>query len=753
MTEVAGISLPEKFQETIEQLQKKLINSVDTGNLNETRAILATGMSPNFQLPTIASAINYAAARHSLEILELLLKHGSNPNFTTSGPVTTLGQACISNRLDMVNLLLNWGAKVDGFEANAKKTSLMIASELGYKDIVETLLAQKADPNLKDKLGMNAYEYAEKNNQQAIMNILAPITNGVKQGDAGKILESDLIGQEQAKNALKQILALTIVNAERKKHSLKEFTVNLHAIFSGNAGTGKTTFARFYAQQIKQIGILKKGHLTEVSRVDLVGEYIGQSAPRTAAIIEKARGGILFIDEAYNLKIDKNDSLGQECINTLIKYMEDYREEIVIILAGYTGLMNSFLDLNPGLKSRIPNIIPFEDFTDQQIGVLLDNMVTKHEMSLSSQDRNFAIEQILLKKRGKGFGNAREVRNVFERAVAQHCVRIANSDPKKISKEDYQKLIYSDLTIDPFDDGISKELLSHPDTKTNHPKSAVHKLLSLRGMQDIKDEIQSMTDFIRIRKLRKEASSARGLQLHLLFTGNPGTGKTTVARLIGDIYRELGVLPSGHLIEVDRSGLVGGYLGQTALKTKECIEDARGGILFIDEAYSLFSDTNDGDMYGREAVNTILKYMEDFRDEMVIIFSGYQEPMEKLMNSSPGLASRFSKSLLFQNFSDEELSGICIDICKNDGYEITDAAHEKLLSELLERKKNDPDFANARTARNLIEQVFKNHAKRIVNLSPRELLNRSVLDTIELEDIISLPQIVYNQKKVVGFKV
>jgi stage V sporulation protein K len=212
------------------------------------------------------------------------------------------------------------------------------------------------------------------------------------------------------------------------------------------------------------------------------------------------------------------------------------------------------------------------------------------------------------------------------------------------------------------------------------------------------------------------------------------------------------VLPSGHVIEVDRSGLVGGYLGQTALKTKECIENARGGILFIDEAYSLFSDTSHGDMYGREAVNTILKYMEDYRDEIVIIFSGYQEPMDKLMNSSPGLLSRFSKTLLFQNFSDRELSEICKDICKNDGYEISDAAHQKLISQLLERRKQDPDFANARTARNFIEQSFKNHAKRVVKLNPRELMNRTVLDTIEVEDVSELPPLMSNQTKRVGFK-
>ncbi len=751
MANITGVTLPEQFNETIELLRTKLTTAVDTGNLAEVKAILETGMTPNFQRPDIASPINFAVARSSLEILELLIKHGANPNFTTSGTVTTLGQATVYGRLDMIQLLLSWGAKVDGFGAELKKTALMVAAEQGRKDIVEALLAAHADPNFKDKAGLTAFDYAQKNNHSTVLALLAPLTNGAKISEEDTITESSLIGQEQAKNSLKQVLSLALVNEERKKHSLPIFKVNLHAVFSGSPGTGKTTFARYYAQEIKKMGVLKKGHLVEVSRVDLVGEYIGQSAPRTAAVVERARGGILFIDEAYNLKIDKNDTLGQECINTLIKFMEDYRDELVVILAGYTDLMRSFIDLNPGFKSRIPNVIPFEDFTDEQIGILLDDMCSKHEMSLGAQDRTFAIEQILIKKRGKGFGNAREVRNVFERAVSQHCVRIANQDVKSIPKENFQKFIYSDITVDPFDEGHS-ELLAPPENSKDNPKSAIFQLHALRGMSDIKEEIQAMADYIRIRKLRKGASSARGLQLHMLFTGNPGTGKTTVARLIGDIYRELGVLPSGHVVEVDRSGLVGGYLGQTALKTKECIENARGGILFVDEAYALFNDSHSGDMYGREAVNTILKYMEDYRDEVVVIFAGYQEPMNKLMNSSPGLLSRFGRTLMFNNFTDEELSFICKDICKNDGYEITEAAHRKLVSQLLERRKQDPDFANARTARNLIEQAFKNQAKRLVQLDPHDLINPRVLDTIEEADIQDLLPLSSVNIRTIGFE-
>ena len=184
MTTIAEVTIPEKFNETVELLRTKLTTAVDYGNVADTRSILETGITPNFQRPEIASPINFAVARSSLDILELLLKHGANPNFTSSGPVTTLGQACISGRLDMVQMLLNWGARVDGFVADPKKTALMIAAEKGNKPIVECLLAANADPNFKDKNGAKPLEYAEKNNHPEIISILAPVTKGAKIGRA-----------------------------------------------------------------------------------------------------------------------------------------------------------------------------------------------------------------------------------------------------------------------------------------------------------------------------------------------------------------------------------------------------------------------------------------------------------------------------------------------------------------------------------------------------------------------------------------
>ncbi len=259
------------------------------------------------------------------------------------------------------------------------------------------------------------------------------------------------------------------------------------------------------------------------------------------------------------------------------------------------------------------------------------------------------------------------------------------------------------------------------------------KINNLVGMQNVKDEIKTLSNFLKIQKLRQEKGLASiSVTLHSVFCGSPGTGKTTVARLMGEVYKELGILSSGHLIETDRSGLVAGYVGQTAIKVDRLVESAVDGVLFIDEAYALKPEGSGTD-FGQEAIDTLLKRMEDFRDRLVVIVAGYSNEMKRFIDANPGLGSRFNKYFYFDDYKPEELTIIFENICNDNNYQITNEAKEKLLNEFtcLYTKK-DKNFGNGRLVRNIFDKTAEKQANRLINIS--QLTNEMMISILP-EDI------------------
>ena len=238
---------------------------------------------------------------------------------------------------------------------------------------------------------------------------------------------------------------------------------------------------------------------------------------------------------------------------------------------------------------------------------------------------------------------------------------------------------------------------------------------ALIGLTAIKDDVKELIAFVKIQKMRKEQGlKAVPVSLHLVFTGNPGTGKTTVARILARLYKQIGVLSKGQLVEVDRSGLVAGYVGQTAIKTQEKISQAMGGVLFIDEAYAL---SQKDDAFGQEAIDTILKAMEDNRDDFVVIVAGYTEPMEVFINSNPGLKSRFNKYIEFEDYSIDDLEKIFMMNCKKYDYVLEEDVEKHVRELIVQRKmEHSENYANAREVRNLFEEIITNQAKRVADL-------------------------------------
>ncbi|WP_225226060.1 AAA family ATPase [Komarekiella delphini-convector] len=264
-------------------------------------------------------------------------------------------------------------------------------------------------------------------------------------------------------------------------------------------------------------------------------------------------------------------------------------------------------------------------------------------------------------------------------------------------------------------------------------QAVLSKLNNLVGMQNVKDEINTLINFLKIQNLRhKQGLTSISVTLHSVFCGPPGTGKTTVARLMGEIYKELGILSKGHVVETDRSGLVAGYIGQTAIKVDELVESALDGVLFIDEAYALKPETSRND-FGQEAIDTLLKRMEDYRDRLVVIVAGYSEEMSRFIDANPGLQSRFNKFFYFDDYKPEELLNIFEEICQHNHFNLTEKSQQVLLNKLTDLYTiRDNKFGNGRLVRNIFEKTIEKQSNRLVKMSG---INKEMMIQILPEDI------------------
>lgn len=265
------------------------------------------------------------------------------------------------------------------------------------------------------------------------------------------------------------------------------------------------------------------------------------------------------------------------------------------------------------------------------------------------------------------------------------------------------------------------QTICKPTADQDDDKRTLQELLdeldALVGLEKVKNKVQDLIVYQKVQKMRREKNlHSTKNTLHLAFTGNPGTGKTIVARIVGRIYKRIGLLSKGHFVEVSRTDLIAGYQGQTALKVKKVIEQAKGGVLFIDEAYSI-TENDHSDSYGRECLTELTKALEDYRDDLVVIVAGYTEPMNKFFESNPGLKSRFNTFIEFDDYSSVELDNILLSMCKNNDYVLDDEAKDKIHM-YFERQtaSKDENFANGRLVRNLYDDLVMNHARRVINI-------------------------------------
>ena len=502
-----------------------------------------------------------------------------------------------------------------------------------------------------------------------------------------------VVGLKQVKNTIRQLERYSVFRREALAAKREMPTANNHMLFLGSPGTGKTMIARIISTMLYKIGIIRQNKCVEVTSKDLVAGYVGQTDKKTSEVIRSAIGGILFIDEAYALTAGGEggaSDFGRESIAELIKAMEDYKDDLIVIFAGYEKEMKEFVDANPGMASRIGYTFRFEDYSTEELLQIF---------ALGAKRAGFVYDPELIEndlaelfdyyRRFKNFGNGRFVGEVLQKAIIKHA---------SLSGDD------EDYTLSTRDIPTKQELFNITDWSA---RSASDLLDGLIGMKDLKAKVCEFEKMVEYReRALKAGMRLPATNLHMVFTGNPGTGKTTVARIIATVLYNVGAVPTNKFIEVEANDLSAFQFRSSESAVEKHLKNAMGGVLFIDEAYALLY-TQGGD----EVIATLVKAMEDHKGELVVMFAGYEREMREFLDRNPGLSSRIGYSFHFDDYEVDELVQIFEIKTARAGLTLgpgtVDAARD-----VLRYFHGTENYGNGRFVDKLIQEVIAKHANR-----------------------------------------
>jgi SpoVK/Ycf46/Vps4 family AAA+-type ATPase len=537
-----------------------------------------------------------------------------------------------------------------------------------------------------------------------------------------------MIGLAKVKTAVRQLIETIGMQKEREeKGGVEAKTQAVHLCFYGNPGTGKTTVARKLGALFQTMGLLPTDNMLEVTRADMVAGYVGQTAPLVNSVCDKALGGILFVDEAYDLCRDSYDSFGNEAVTTLLKRMEDDRGKFIVITAGYRKEMDDFIQTNSGFRSRFTHFLELDDYNPDELFAIFASMAKSNGYKLSSGGEKRAKEVIteIHRTRGKDFANGRAMRNLLDETIRRMPERLSSLTQAQRTVEALSTITESDFPFEKKEERTVNEILAELD--------------AMIGMTDIKKTVREIADKIQIQKEQeeKDGTKSAGEGNNIVITGNPGTGKTTIVRTLGALFKAIGLLKAETVIEVNGNDLKGSYLGQSKDRVNEKCDEAMGGILFVDEAYVL-ADTQRGgavDQYAKEAVEILMTRLENDRTKFVGVVAGYEREMQVFLDTvNPGMRRRFKHYLHLNDYSAEELFAIFNSMVKKTGYTLTADANEAAKAAIIDMYKNKgPNFGNAGEIRVFFEKITSRLATRLAALSKEERSGK--LKIIEACDI------------------
>ncbi len=539
--------------------------------------------------------------------------------------------------------------------------------------------------------------------------------------DARKELE-ELIGLQRIKEKIDALKEVNQFGLMRQKAGLSYKRQSLHACFIGGAGTGKTTVAGLIGQIYKEMGLLSKGHVVYEERSTLIGRYYDSELRETERALRNAEGGILFIDEAYSLYVEEDQKdPGHKVLEALLTALSDEKNrDWMLVLAGYPDQMEKMLNSNQGLKSRVSDVFYFDDMSKDELLEVADLYCRKNEFILTPEARR-ALESVIAHdyaSKTKSFGNARYVNNLLEKQVVPAMAnRLCKLGP--LSKKQLMTIEKEDI----------------PAKRRSRTSKKMDRLNKMVGLESLKQNISKHLNFVQMVNNRMNHGLHTSMPpLHMIFTGNPGTGKSTVADFMGEIYASIGVLSHGEVIKVERRDLVGQHIGETEQKMNEIIERAKGNVLFIDEAYQLWVDDSPND-FGKIAVEALLGVMANDQLDMIVILAGYTKEMEKLIEMNSGLKSRFPYTFHFEDYTSDELLEIAELTIAREKFVLSPEARKRfaaLIKKEVSRKQ--ASFGNGRFVNRLIStKILPAMAGRLAEME--ETPDQDQLITIVEDDI------------------
>lgn len=552
--------------------------------------------------------------------------------------------------------------------------------------------------DLLNRLSSNYYSKIRETKNLELTVDCIPRYNSIKKDPEDIMAEiNDLPGLKNVKNQMMDLYTRIQMSPNGNVKNPH------HMLFTGNPGTGKTTVAEMMASLLYSLGITKTNKLVSISATELIAPAPGIGAGRLKSAVDDALGGVLFIDEAY--VINNSDKVATELTGQLLKDMEEHADEFVLIMAGYGKEMDELLDFNAGLKDRFRHFVEFPDYTVEELVNIFEIYARKEGFKVDDSAREAFKHAIKGKMVQVPFSNARAVRNILNEVIDIWSKEAFKK--KGTGNTAVRESFGNDNTAPETDRILTREhfISIIPDEKKVDWDSII-------GLENIKKRIDNFESEIKFRKHRESLGivDKNSINYHMLFLGNPGTGKTVIAKRIADIMYAIGILKNNKVTVLERKDLVGQYVGQTEEKAMKVLEKGKGGVIFIDEAYALLSGDSSND-YGARVIEQLLTFMEDNKKDTLLIFAGYEREMKAFVDSNPGISSRIGFTFCFEDYSKEELTKMFLKKCESNSFTVDDEALNK-ASDVIEYFMPMKNFGNGRFVDRLYDQTYIKRSER-----------------------------------------